>query len=122
VAGAEEEFRGAVPDGDDDLCEKRKLSWQKQKRKRTKTHLITRVQALQRLLIQPSQSQISNLDLTLVGDEDVGGLQVSMNYPVVVEVADTVEELPQERLEDANGKLGAGRGVVVDDLLEGEKR
>jgi hypothetical protein len=52
-------------------------------------------------LVQPSETEIANLDLTFLCDEDVGRFEVAVDDPVVVQVADAVEELPQERLEHA---------------------
>jgi hypothetical protein len=42
----------------------------------------------------------TNLDFSFRGDEDVGGLEVSVNDPVVVEIGDPVNDLPEKRLED----------------------
>jgi len=43
-----------------------------------------------------------------------------MNNPVVVEVGNTVEELPEERFEDSEREVCASCRMVVDDLLHGE--
>jgi hypothetical protein len=73
-----------------------------------RTHFVARIQTLQRLLIQPRQSQVSNLDLSLVGNQNIRRLEIAMDDPVVVEVRDAVEELPEEGFEDADGELSAG--------------
>lgn len=41
-----------------------------------------------------------------------------MYDPIVVQVRDAVEELPEERLEDAERQMRPCRRVMVDDLLQ----
>jgi hypothetical protein len=59
--------------------------------------------------------------LTGAVDEDVGGLEITVDNPVIVEVRDAVEELPEEGLEDRDGENCPSRRMVVDDLLGEEK-
>ena len=40
-----------------------------------------------------------------------------MNDPIVVEVRDTVEELPEKRFENSKGEVGSSCRVMVDNLL-----
>lgn len=88
-----------------------------QTRLSVETHLIARVKWLQRLLVKTSESEISNLDLSSAVDEDVGGLEIAMDDPVVVQVRYAIEELPKEGLEDRDGQDCPSRRVMVDDLL-----
>lgn len=81
------------------------------------TYFIAGVETLQWLLVESGESEIADLDLTFLVDEDVGRLQVAMNDPVVVQVADPVRELPHERFENAERQLRSSRRVVVNDLL-----
>lgn len=51
-------------------------------------------------MIQSCESQVSNLDLTGSSDENIGRLEVPVNDPVVMEIRNTIEELPEEGLEN----------------------
>lgn len=55
-------------------------------RSRMRTHLVARVERLERFLIQSREAQVSDLDLTGSRDEDVGRLEITMDDPVVVKV------------------------------------
>jgi hypothetical protein len=70
-------------------------------------HLVAGVEWLQRFLVETRETQITNLDLARARDEDVGGLEIAMDDPVVVEVGHAVEELPQERFKDRERERGA---------------
>jgi hypothetical protein len=97
VPGAQQQVRRAVPDGHDDL--------------------VRAVEGLKGPSVDPSEAEVADLDIALVRDEDVGGFEVAVDDPVVVQVGDAVEELPEQCLEDGNGDGCAVCGVVVDDLL-----
>lgn len=101
VSATEEEFRGAVPDCDDDF--------------------IAGEEGLEGLPEEAGEAEISNFDFTRAGDHDVSGFEVAVENPVLVEVGDPVEELPKDGF-DGGFRNGAafGVGVEVDDLLDGD--
>lgn len=74
MTSAEKELRRAIPDGDDNLRGENSAPLFTRILRRSTAHLITRVKRLEWLLIEASESEISNLDLTRAVHEDVGGL------------------------------------------------
>lgn len=52
-----------------------------------------------RIPIVPRHTKIRNLDLSAIVHQDVGGLEISMQDPIAVEVLDGGGELEKERLD-----------------------
>ena len=65
--------------------------------------LVPLPQRLQRVPAHPRQTQITNLDDSRGGDEDVCGFQVAVEDVVGVEVEDAVDELVEKRLQGGEG-------------------
>ena len=116
MSSAEKEFRRSIPDRDDDLRESDQRNLQEL---HLETDLVRCVERLQWLLIQPRESEITNLDLSGRSDEDVGGFEIAMNNPIVVEIGDSVEQLPEQRFEHWNRESSPCRRVMMNDLLCG---
>lgn len=88
--GAEQELGGSVPDGDDNGVDVGEGS--------------------ERGLEEAGEAEVCNFDAaTLVGgfvgagDEDVGGLKVAVDNPVLVEVVHAVEDLPEKGFDSLHG-------------------
>lgn len=86
VFRAEEQLRGAVPDGDDDRVDVR--------------------QRAQRRLEEAGQAEVGDFDATALGwgfvgagYENVGWFEVAVDYPVHVEVVHSLQDLPEKGLD-----------------------
>lgn len=55
----------------------------------------------------PAEPKIGQFDFSLVIEEDIGGLDVPVEYFVLVEVGDALEELPEDALDFGEGELAA---------------
>jgi len=97
MIGAEDELGGAIP-----YCH---------------DHLITAEEGVQRLVEATGESKIANLYLAGRGHHDVGGLEITVEYPVGVEVLTAVEELEHDAL-DCSRRYRVSRllSVVMDNL------
>jgi hypothetical protein len=99
VVRAEDEFGRPVPDSDDDL--------------------IATKEWMKGLFEASGEAQIANLDLAGGCDHDVGGLQVTMEDPVGMQILAAVEQLEHDALDggwwDRMARLLC---VVVDDLQQ----
>lgn len=94
---AQEEFRGAVPNGDDDL--------------------VAGKEGVGGFVEEPCQAEIPDFDLSSGCDHDVGGFEVTMHDPIAVEVEQSRTELVHAGAEHGGRYGDAGKeGVVVDDL------
>lgn len=47
-------------------------------------------------MVETCEAEVADLDLARGGNEDVGGFEITVDDPVVVEVGDAVDELPQK--------------------------
>ena len=63
----------------------------------------------------------TDLDHALLGpfshDENVGRLEISMQHPVGVEIVDSIERLPDERLDGELGQWTSDSIVMLYDTL-----
>ena len=103
VLGPQQQLGRAVPDGH---------------------HNAVLGQRLERLLEAPRQAEVGDLDLAHLcarpHDQDVGRLQVPVDDPVAVQVAEPHQDLPQERLDRVRGDGLRAQPLHVppDDLLQ----
>ena len=81
--------------------------------------LVAAEQGVERLVKQPREPEVPNLDVAGRGHHDVGGLEVAVQHPVGVQILTPIEQLEHDALD------GAGRDamarllrVVVDDLQQ----
>lgn len=68
-----------------------------------------------------SEAQVTNLDFAIRGDENIRWFKISVYDPIVVQVCNTVEQLPEHRLENGQRNAGSGRSMVMNHLLGASK-
>lgn len=82
-------------------------------------NLIAAEERVQWFVEAAGQAQVANLDLSAGRDHDVGGLEITVQNPVGVQVLAAVEELEHDAL-DRGWRYGVARllRVMVDDLQQ----
>lgn len=74
---------------------------------------------MQRFVEKTSKTQIANPNLTGRRDHDIGGLQISMEDPVAMQILATVEQLEHDTLHGGwRYGMTCRLGMVMDDLQQ----
>lgn len=69
-------------------------------------------------MAETSEAQITNLDNPVGGDENIGGLQVTVDDMRIVEIQYAVQKLEKEGLDNRyRYRVSKYRRVVMDNLL-----
>lgn len=99
VPASHEELGGTIPDRDDDF--------------------VAREEGVEGLVEEAGEPEIPDADGAAGGDQDVRGLEISMQHPVGVEIEEAVQQLEQDRFDHRRwDRMSLRLRVVVDDLQE----